>query len=133
MPPEERSSGADDVHGAEDATLAGYFRVHERPPAFEGPDGAPYTVSPETEKTPDLRAPWEGYLVFPRWADTGIGVVGHVETPTLVQARSKEAALRELGALSLLEVQAILEDAVRSSSPAASDEASHDDPPDPHG
>lgn len=108
------SSEADDVHGSDDATLAGYFRVHERPPAFEGPDGDPYTVSPEAEKTPDLRAPWEGYLVFPRWAATGVGVVGHVETPTLVRGRSRDEVLREMGALSLMEVQNHLHQAVRA-------------------
>lgn len=121
----------DDVHGAEDATLAGYFRVHERPPGFEGPDGDPYTVSPEAEKTPDLRAPWEGFLVFPRWAATGLGVVGHVETPTLARGRSKDEVLKEMGALSLVEVQALLHRAVAqaSGSPAGTDAGDRDAAP----
>jgi len=73
-------------HGrtADDSTLGGYFRVHDRPPAFDGPDGHPYSVSIEVEKTANLRTPFAGYLVFPRWAQTGVGIVGHVETPTLV-------------------------------------------------
>lgn len=101
-------------HGAEDATLGGYFSVHDRPPAFEGPDGQPYTVSPEVERTGDLRTPYEAYLVFPRWAETGVGIVGHVETPTLVRARSEEEAREALGALALVEVQGLLDRAVRT-------------------
>lgn len=102
-----------DIHGTPDASLAGYFREHERPPAFQGTDGEPYTVSVEAEKTPDLRAPWEGYLVFPRWASTGLGVLGHVETPTLVRARSRDEVIRALGQLPLVQVKLLLDEALR--------------------
>lgn len=97
---------------ADDATLGGYFDVHDRPPAFEGPDGHPYTVSPEIEKTGDLLAPYHGYLVFPKWAETGVGIVGHVESPTLAATRSREEAEEALRALSLVDVQAALDRAV---------------------
>jgi len=97
----------------DDTTLGGYFRVHSRPPAYDGPDGHPYTVSVEVEKTSNLRAPYAGYLVFPRWALTGVGIVGHVETPTLCECASSEEATERLGALTLLEVQALLRDALR--------------------
>lgn len=103
---------ADAAEVPEDGTLGGYFHVHDRPPAFEGPDGHPYTVSPEVERTGNLRAPYQGYLVFPRWAQTGVGIVGHVESPTLAECATEEEALRRLGALTLLEVQQVLEDAV---------------------
>jgi hypothetical protein len=96
----------------DDSTLGGYFRVHSRPPAYEGPDGHPYTVSPETERTSNLRAPWSGYLVFPRWAQTGVGIVGHVETAVLVEGSSEEEVTRALGELTLFDVQRLLEDAV---------------------
>lgn len=96
----------------EDGTLGGYLRVHDRPPAFEAADGYPYTVSIEVERTGNLRAPCFGYLVFPRWARTGVGIVGHVESPTLVECRSEREAQERLGALTLLEVQRVLEDAV---------------------
>ena len=86
-----------DLHADPDATLGGYFREHSRPPAFEGTDGEPYTVSPEAEKTPSLEAPYQGYLVFPRWAATGLGVVGHLETPTLLTGRSRDAVIERLG------------------------------------
>lgn len=104
---------------AADTTLGGYFDVHDRPPAFEGVDGQPYTVALEIEKTGDLRAPYEGYLVFPRWAETGVGIVGHVESPTLLRERSTEAARDALGALPLVEVQRILDEAIQRSTPAS--------------
>lgn len=114
-------NGTDRLGEAEpvdDTTLAGYFRVHERPPAFEGPDGHPYTVSIETERVPDLTAPWEGYLVFPRWAANGLGIVGHVETPTLWTGRSKDEVLLDAGETTLVKVQDHLNTAVGRSAAA---------------
>jgi len=96
-----------------DSTLGGYLSHHNRPPAFEGSDGHPYTVSPEVEKTPNLLAPFSGYLVFPRWAETGVGIVGHLETPMLLEKSSREAAELALKGLTLLEVQGLLETAIR--------------------
>jgi hypothetical protein len=101
-----------DVHASPDATLGGYFRTHDRPPAFEGADGHPYTVSIEIEKTVDLRTPWEAYLVFPRWAHTGLGIVGHVETPTLWTGAERDAVLTQAGDTPLIQVQTWLEDAI---------------------
>jgi hypothetical protein len=99
-------------HGAPDTTLGGYFREHGRPPGFEGPDGEPYTVALEVEKTPNLAAPFEGYLVFPKWATTGLGVVGHVETPTLAAGKTRDAVLETLGELPLSRVKGLLDEAV---------------------
>jgi hypothetical protein len=101
-----------DAAPPQDGTLGGYLEVHDRPPAFEGSDGHPYTVSMEVERTADLRAPYQGYLVFPRWAQTGVGIIGHVESATLAECRSERDARARLGALTLLEVQHILEDAL---------------------
>jgi len=86
--------------------------VHDRPPAFEGVDGQPYTVSIETERTPNLAAPWIGYLVFPKWAETGLGITGHVESPPLWDGQSKEAVLRKIGETPLLEVKDLLDRAI---------------------
>lgn len=102
----------------DDSTLGGYFHVHDRPPAYDGPDGHPYTVSLEVEKTSNLRAPYAGYLVFPRWATTGVGIVGHVETPTLCECGTSDGALRWLGELTLLEVQQLLAEALAGRSEA---------------
>lgn len=98
--------------GTPDGTLGGYLQIHNRPPAFGGSDGHPYTVSIEVEKTGNLVAPYNGYLVFPRWAQTGVGIVGHVETPTLASCRSQAEAERRLGDLTLLDVQRLLEEAL---------------------
>lgn len=101
-----------DIHGTPDATLGGYFREHSRPPAFEGADGEPYTVSIEVEKTGDLRAPYQGYLVFPRWASTGLGVMGHLETPTLLAGPNPQDVMGQLGALPLVQVKVLLDLAI---------------------
>lgn len=109
----ETRQDSTDVHGTEDATLGGYFRVHERPPAFEGVDGQPYSVSIEVEKTPDLARPFIGYLVFPRWAETGVGIVGHVESPILWRGTSRDDVLEQAGGTPLLRVKEVLDDAIR--------------------
>lgn len=108
----EDSTHAHVEASAPDATLGGYLAVHDRPPAYLGTDGHPYTVSVEVEKTANLRAPFAGYLVFPRWAQSGVGIVGHVETPTLIEAATVEEATRALQARTLLEVQTLLESAI---------------------
>jgi hypothetical protein len=95
-----------------DGTLAGYIEHHTRPPAFEGSDGHPYTVSMEVEGTGNLLAPYSGFLVFPRWAETGAGIVGHLETPILIDGKSREEVEEKLGALTLSEVQGLLEGAI---------------------
>jgi hypothetical protein len=102
-----------DAHGTADATLGGYLRVHERPPAFQGEDGHPYTVSIETERTPDLRNPVAGYLVFPRWAETGVGIVGHVESPLLWQGGTVEEVEGMAKDTPLEVVRSHLDDAIR--------------------
>ena len=104
-------SGPDTVDLA-DGTLGGYLAHHSRPPGFEGLDGHPYTVSLEVEKTPDMQAPFSGYLVFPRWADTGAGIVGHLETPILLRGKSREEVTAQLGALTLLEANSLLGEAI---------------------
>jgi hypothetical protein len=117
----------------DDTTLGGYFRVHDRPPAFEGSDGHPYTVSVETEKTGNLGAPFSGFLVFPQWAQTGVGIVGHVETPTLVESASAEDVTESLGRLTLYQVQDLLEDAIGRRGPAENAEAGDAESPDAEG
>ena len=106
-----------------DASLGGYFAVHNRPPAYEGTDGHPYTVSIEIQQTGNLRSPFSGYLVFPRWAQTGVGIVGHVETETLVEARTTDEADERLKALSLHRVQELLEQAIERQRQLRSDTA----------
>ena len=106
--PEESNSGE-----ASDSTLGGYLEVHERPPAFSGSDEQPYTVSVELESVDNLAAPYVGYLVFPRWAETGLGILGHVETPVLWEGRSKDEVQGRAHALPLTEVKRLLDEAIQ--------------------
>ena len=118
----------DDIHGVPDATLGGYLDTHDRPPAFEGVDGHPYTVSLEVEQTPDLRAPYVGYLVFPRWAATGLGVIGHVQTPLLCREPGRAAAEGYLRELSLDRVKSLLDEGIER----RGEEAGGEPRPDPY-
>ena len=93
--------------------MGGYLKEHSRPPAFEGLDAQPYTVSMEVEQTGNLRTPYRGFLVFPRWAETGLGIVGHVETEMLADGRSPEDIESRLGALTLDEVKRHLDEAIQ--------------------
>ena len=99
--------------GGADATLGGYFEVHERPPAFEGVDGHPYTVSIEVEQTGDLVKPFAGYLVFPKWAETGLGIIGHVQTRVLWEGKGSEEVRDRAASLALVEVQQLLDEAIQ--------------------
>mgnify|MGYP001221512997 CR=1 FL=1 len=125
-------SGSDSVANSDeiaDLSLGGYFTEHNRPPAYEGTDGHPYTVSMEIEHTGNIRAPFSGYLVFPRWAQSGVGIVGHVETETLVEARTTDEAGERLKALSLYRVQELLEQAIeRQSGTQSNDDRQHRGP-----
>ncbi len=104
-----------------DATLSGYLLTHHRPPAFLGSDGHPYTVSIECEKTPDLIQPYSGFLVFPRWAAAGLGIVGHLETPILWKGRNAAEVVTLAGKLKLTEVRKLLDRAIRDARTERSD------------
>ena len=97
---------------APDANLGGYLKVHDRPPAFEGSDGQPYTVSIEVESVSNLLAPYVVYLVFPRWAETGLGIVGHVETPVLWEGKGREEVMSRAEGIPLGEVKQLLDAAI---------------------
>ncbi len=91
-----------------DASLGGYLREHERPPAFEGRDGDSYTVEIVVERPgPDDEGAWRGYLFFLRWR--GVEAVGHLETDFLSEAETEAEARSALERLSLHEVKALLD------------------------
>ncbi|MBE22920.1 MAG: hypothetical protein CME22_04460 [Gemmatimonadetes bacterium] len=100
--------------GLDEATLGGYTEVHERPPAFEGSDGFPYTVSAEIETSKDLEAPYIVYLVFPRWASTGLGITGHLQTPILYREKTREQAEIAISMLKLSDIKLLLEEGIAS-------------------
>lgn len=104
-------TGADpDV--AKDMTLAGYVEEHDRVPAFEGTDGQPYTVDVDVEHDPAEASPYAAFLVFIRWAETGAGIMDHVESADVARAATEEDARRAAMELSLYEVKAELDAAI---------------------
>jgi hypothetical protein len=97
---------------AADLTLGGYLQLHDRPPAFAGSDGQPYTVDVEIEATNQAGRPFAAFLVFVRWAATGAGIMEHVESADVAfgttEAEARTAALE----LTLYEVKAELDAAI---------------------
>ncbi len=88
-------------HSKGDAnTVGGYTAVHARPPAFEGKDGASYSVEVMTDETGDKTNPWGGYLLFVKWQTGDPVASGHLETPflhfapTMEEARDRTAAMK---------------------------------------
>ncbi|MBI4544666.1 MAG: hypothetical protein HY703_05710 [Gemmatimonadetes bacterium] len=97
---------------APDLTLGGYIGLHDRPPAFEGSDGQPYTVGVETQATGDPARAWAAFLVFVRWAATGAGIMAHVESGDVAFGSTEEEAAESALQLSLYEVKAELDAAI---------------------
>jgi hypothetical protein len=97
---------------ARDVTLGGYIDKHDRVPAFEGADGMPYTVDVDTEETGEPARPWVAFLVFIRWAATGAGVMGHVESGDVADGDTEEAARGGALDLTLYEIKAELDAAI---------------------
>ncbi len=123
MPPEDADdeealdvvralTGAEEA-AAQDVTLGGYIERHDRVPAFEGADGMPYTVDVDTEETGVAERPWVAFLVFLRWAATGAGIMGHVESGDVASGATEEAARQAAYDLTLYEIRSELDAAIR--------------------
>jgi hypothetical protein len=107
-----------DPSKGDENTIGGYMAVHARPAAFQGSDGLSYSVAIETDRTDATANPFGAYFLFVRWRRLGTqGVEGHLESPFLAFGRSRAEATAALGAMSLGEVKAILDDLVRASAP----------------
>ena len=107
-----------DPSKGDENTIGGYMAVHARPAAFQGSDGLSYSVAIETDRTDDAANPFGAYFLFIRWRRLGTqGVEGHLESPFLAFGTSREEAATALGAMSLGEVKAILDDLVRANAP----------------
>jgi hypothetical protein len=85
---------------------------HERAAAFGGSDGRAYSVAIYIEGEPDLRGLYGASLLFVRWSPAGDRPVGHVESDVLAWGRTPDEATERLGALSLYDVKAALDEAI---------------------
>ncbi len=97
---------------AQDLTLGGYIEKHDRVPAFEGPDTMPYTVDIDTEETGDPARPWVAFFVFIRWAATGAGIMGRVESGDVAAGATETEARQAAHDLTLYEVKTELDAAI---------------------
>ncbi len=86
--------------------------VHDRAAAFGGSDGQAYSVAIYVEEEPDARGLYGAALLFVRWSPSGDRPVGHVESETLAWGRTEAEAAERVGALSLYDVKAALDEAI---------------------
>ncbi|MCZ6916133.1 MAG: hypothetical protein O7I93_05090 [Gemmatimonadetes bacterium] len=98
-----------------DSTLGGYFEKHSRPPAFEGSDGASYSVDLYINEEEEPEHGFVGALLFVRWSPDGAQPVSHLETDYLVTAVRRADVKAALHALTLHEVKDHLERLIEKS------------------
>lgn len=97
-------------HSRGDAnTIGGYMAVHARPAAFEGQDGASYSVEIVSDETGEQNRPFAAYLLFVRWRAGDPVASGHLETDYLAYADSEKDAIAKVGRLMLSDVRSMLE------------------------
>jgi hypothetical protein len=94
-------------------TIGGYMAVHDRPAAFEGSDGASYSVEIVTDKSGDKANPFAAYLLFVRWGRGDPVASGHLETEFLTFAATEDEARRLVGEMRLNDVKARLDALIR--------------------
>ena len=90
-------------------TIGGYMAVHSRPAAFEGSDGASYSVEIVSDVGNDEEHPFGAYLLFVRWRANDPVAVGHLESDFLALGNKEEEVRTEVGKLTLQEVKALLD------------------------
>lgn len=95
-------------------TIGGYMAVHDRPAAFEGSDGASYSVEIVSDSTGDASRPFAAYLLFVRWGHGDPVASGHLETEYLAFASSESEARTIVGALHLNEVKSKLDALIKA-------------------
>lgn len=95
-------------------TIGGYMAVHDRPAAFEGSDGASYSVEIVTDETGDKAQPFAAYLLFVRWGRGDPVARGHLETDFLEFGATEDEARRLVGQMRLNDVKAALDALIRA-------------------
>jgi hypothetical protein len=99
-------------------TVGGYRAAHGRPPAFEGSDGASYSVEIVADTTGDPLAPYAAYLLFVRWRATDPVATGHLESDYLEVGGSEAEVVERLGRMPLQSVREQLERLIPSGRPS---------------
>ena len=94
-------------------TIGGYRAVHDRPAAFEGSDGASYSVEIVTDESGDKTRPFAAYILFVRWGHGDPVASGHLETEFLSYAMTEEEARHMVGEMRLTDVKAKLDALIR--------------------
>ena len=95
-------------------TIGGYMAVHDRPAAFEGSDGASYSVEIVSDDSGDKQKPFAAYLLFVRWRHGDPVASGHLETEFLAFAPTEAEARAIVGALRLSEVKSKLDALIKA-------------------
>ena len=110
-------------------TIGGYQAVHARPAAFEGRDGASYSVEIVVDETGDPAQPYGAYLLFVRWQPTELVAAGHLETAYLSFGPDEASVRGALGTMRLSDAKQELDRLIRESAPPSRPwyEAMHDD------
>jgi hypothetical protein len=108
-----------DPSKGDESTIGGYMAVHARPAAFEGSDGAAYSVEIETDETDEPDAPWGAFLLFVKWSSGEPRVSGHLESDFLARGNSEAEVRKRVGDLPLQRVREILEMLIRERAPRA--------------
>lgn len=97
-------------HSKGDAnTLGGYTAVHNRPAAFEGRDGASYSVEIVTDAGGESDAAYSSYILFVRWGQGDPVASGHLETPYLASGATEADARRPVERMMLNDVRTELD------------------------
>jgi hypothetical protein len=86
-------------------TIGGYMAVHDRPAAFEGSDGASYSVEIVTDTSGEKERPFAAYILFVRWGHGDPVASGHLETEFLAFATTEDDARKMVGGMLLNEVK----------------------------
>jgi hypothetical protein len=101
-------------HSKGDAnTLGGYIAVHDRPAAFEGRDGASYSVEIITDADAERGARFSSYILFIRWREGDPVASGHLETPYLSSGNTEAESRRTIEQMMLNDVRGELDRLIR--------------------
>ena len=103
-----------DMSKGDPNTIGGYMAVHDRPAAFEGSDGASYSVEIVTDLSDDKKRAYGAYLLFVRWREGDPVASGHLETDFLAFAATEDEARRMVGTMLLNEVKSRLDELINA-------------------